>query len=75
MADFCDRLLKVLEADCDEVYAWCVLPNHYHTLVLTRKLPALFHGVGRCMVEPLSIGTAQTMNVGAKSGLIAPKQE
>jgi putative transposase len=46
MADFCDRLLKVLEADCDEVYAWCVLPNHYHTLVLTRKLPALFHGVG-----------------------------
>jgi putative transposase len=46
MADFCDRLLKVLEADCDEIYAWCVLPNHYHALVLTRKLPALFRDIG-----------------------------
>jgi len=46
LADFSEQLLKVLEADCEEVYAWCVLPNHYHAVVLTRKLSLLLHDVG-----------------------------
>jgi putative transposase len=47
IADFSERLLKVLEISCDEIYAWCMLPNHYHALVLTRKLPELLHHIGK----------------------------
>jgi putative transposase len=47
LADFSERLLKVLETDCEEIYAWCVLPNHYHALVLTVKLPVLLHNIGK----------------------------
>jgi putative transposase len=47
LADFLEQLLKVLETGCEEIYAWCVLPNHYHVLVLTRKLPDLLHNIGK----------------------------
>lgn len=47
LADFSERLLKALEISCDEIYAWCVLPNHYHVLVLTVKLPELLHHMGK----------------------------
>jgi putative transposase len=46
LADFSERLLELLNADCEEIYAWCILPNHYHALVLTRKLPQLLHDIG-----------------------------
>jgi len=47
LADFSERLLEVLEIDCENIYAWCVLPNHYHALVLTGKLPDLLHNIGK----------------------------
>lgn len=47
MADFSRRLLGTLETGCEAVYAWCVLPNHYHALVLARKLPDLLNSIGR----------------------------
>lgn len=47
LADFSSRLLKTLETDSEEIYAWCVLPNHYHALILTRKLPMLLREIGR----------------------------
>jgi putative transposase len=46
MAQFSERLLVVLEPQCGEINAWCVLPNHYHALVLTTKLPELLHEIG-----------------------------
>ena len=46
LADFSERLLKTLEAQSEEIYAWCILPNHYHALVFTRKLPEMLHEVG-----------------------------
>jgi putative transposase len=46
LADFSEQLLKALEVDCEEVYAWCVLPNHYHAVILTRKLSPLLHIIG-----------------------------
>ena len=46
LADFSERLLKVLSAHCEGIHAWCVLPNHYHALVSTRNLPELLHDVG-----------------------------
>ena len=47
MADFCERLLKILETHCEEIYAWSILPNHYHALALTRRLPELLHAIGQ----------------------------
>src|ERR1039457_1752053 len=47
LADFSERLLKILETDCEGIYAWCVLANHYHALVLTRELPELLHHIGK----------------------------
>src|ERR1017187_7694636 len=46
LGDFSERLLKTLRTHCEEIHAWCVLPNHYHALVLTRKLPVLFRDIG-----------------------------
>src|SRR5690349_2181287 len=47
LADFSERLLETLAALSAEIHAWCLLPNHYHALVLTRKLPALLHEIGQ----------------------------
>ncbi len=47
LAEFSERLLEVLAPRCGQIYAWCVLPNHYHALVLTRQLPELLGDVGK----------------------------
>jgi|SRR6266545_7262810 len=47
LAGFSDQLLKTLGTHSDEIYAWCVLPNHYHALLLTRELPELLREIGR----------------------------
>jgi putative transposase len=46
LADFSARLILALETNAEQLYAWCVLPNHYHALVLTRKLPELLREIG-----------------------------
>lgn len=44
------EILKIFRETCLEVYAWCVLPNHYHALVKTDRIKELrgelgqFHG-------------------------------
>ena len=30
-----------------EISAWCILPNHYHILLRTEKLPAVLHELGQ----------------------------
>jgi len=47
MAAFSESLLAKLKVHCEQTYAWCVLPNHDHALVLTRKLPNLLSDIGR----------------------------
>ena len=47
MQDFSESLLSILQARCEEIHAWCVLPNHYHALALTRKLRDLLHDTGQ----------------------------
>lgn len=47
MADFSERLLETLNIHCEQIYAWCVLPNHYHALILTRKLADLLSDIGK----------------------------
>jgi putative transposase len=50
MTDTEQALLKVCEEFSSEIYAWCILPNHYHVLLKTAQLKSLlkenglFHG-------------------------------
>jgi len=37
--DFVDRLAKLAEAQAVTVYAWALLPNHFHLLLRTGRLP------------------------------------
>lgn len=47
MSEFATELLADVETCAQEIYAWCVLPNHYHVLVLTRVLPSLLNAIGK----------------------------
>ena len=47
MDHFTNDWLAMLREDCVAVHAWCVLPNHYHALVETGRLPALLKRVGQ----------------------------
>ena len=47
VAAFESSLLEELRAASQEVFAWCVLPNHWHALVKTSDLKATVFSVGR----------------------------
>jgi len=47
MADFERELLDALQGASNEVYAWCVLPNHYHVLVDTPEFKAVSAAIGQ----------------------------
>ncbi|MDT4969295.1 MAG: REP-associated tyrosine transposase [Acidobacteriota bacterium] len=40
-------LLSACEKFAVSIYAWCVLPNHYHVMVRTEEIEALRHELGR----------------------------
>lgn len=44
---FSNSLLELFENRADQMFAWCVLPNHYHLLVETPDLPNLMKALGR----------------------------
>ena len=44
----CERdVLEVCSETCSEVYAWCILPNHYHLLINTENITDLRKRLGR----------------------------
>ena len=45
--DFSTALVNVLTAHSRQVYAWCVLPNHYHALVEAPDILILLRELGR----------------------------
>jgi putative transposase len=47
MAGFEDALFGTLVSHSRSVFAWVVLPNHYHALIATGKLRALLRELGR----------------------------
>ncbi len=42
-----DKLLEVCENYSSLVYAWCILPNHYHILVKTDRIKELRKEIGK----------------------------
>jgi putative transposase len=47
MAAFEQSLLDTSRALCSDVFAWTVLPNHYHMLVKSQDVKTLLAGLGR----------------------------
>ena len=47
MDGFTHELLAVLHAGSTQIFAWCVLPNHYHALVEAPDILGLLRGLGR----------------------------
>ena len=47
MAQFESELLGALRQHCRQIFAWVILPNHYHTLIHTAKLDVLLAAVGQ----------------------------
>src|SRR5947208_1107836 len=44
---FADQVLQICEPLSEKIYAWCVLPNHYHVLLQTKALKPLMEQMGR----------------------------
>ncbi|MDQ3668350.1 MAG: transposase [Acidobacteriota bacterium] len=40
-------MIQVCEEFCSQIYAWCILPNHYHALIRTDRIKELRHGLGQ----------------------------
>lgn len=47
MTEFEDALLETCNQFSSNVYAWCVLPNHYHVLLQTEQLKTLRAAIGK----------------------------
>jgi putative transposase len=47
MDQMAERLLEMGRALCDVLFAWCVLPNHYHLVVQTVSIERLLRAVGQ----------------------------
>jgi putative transposase len=47
MSEFENELLRVCEPQTSAVYAWCVLPNHYHVLLRTGDIKEVCHVFGQ----------------------------
>ncbi len=47
MVQFETNLLTTIQVACDQVFAWIILPNHYHFLARTPKVKSLLKDVGK----------------------------
>jgi putative transposase len=47
LADCEERILTVCHEHASKIYAWCVLPNHYHVLVGSQRIKTLCRELGR----------------------------
>jgi putative transposase len=47
LIEFEDNILTVCKNSNAEIYAWCVLPNHYHLLVRTDNIKRLRKEIGK----------------------------
>jgi len=47
MAEFESKLVEVLSSRDRKLYAWCILPNHWHALVHADHLPVMTREIGQ----------------------------
>jgi putative transposase len=41
------EVLKICDDFCSRIYAWCILPNHYHVFVKTERVKELRAAIGQ----------------------------
>jgi putative transposase len=58
LGSFVENWMTVLSEGCQKIHAWCVLPDHYHALVLTDSIKSVIHSL-----ELLHDKTAREWNV------------
>ena len=46
MHAFTDELLKICDTHAQKLFAWCVLPNHYHVVLQTAEVKMLLADLG-----------------------------
>jgi len=66
MAEFEQELLETLRPACNDVYAWCVLPNHYHVLVDTGDLRGVSAAIGQLHGRSSFVWNGQDRSRGRK---------
>jgi|GEM_PF-6069035 len=64
-------LLELCEKQASVLYAWCLLPNHYHLPVKTERLKELRADIGGFMDAIPFSGTAKTKPGADRSGTTA----
>jgi putative transposase len=47
MTSFAESLLQTLDDAAEETWAWVVLPNHYHVLVVSKSILELLKALGK----------------------------
>lgn len=47
MVAFETELLQTISDNSNEIFAWCILPNHYHVLLCARELKQLLGSIGQ----------------------------
>ena len=47
MTEWEAEILKICEKICSRIYAWCILPNHYHVLIRTEHIKELLSAIGQ----------------------------
>ncbi len=47
LSKFTEELLSAVEPHIEDLYAWCVLPNHYHIVPRTSNIAELLRSLGK----------------------------
>ena len=66
-----ESLLEICRNFCLAVYAWCLLPNHYHLLIRTDDIESCDANWGNSMDDHRTIGMARTMLAAERFGTTA----
>src|SRR5215472_15097990 len=66
-----EGLLAVWQASPNQVYAWCILPNHYHALVKSQSIKQLCEQIGKFHGRSSFKWNARTIQEAGRSGIAA----
>ena len=68
LSAFESSLLSACDTHAQHIFAWCILPNHYHILIQTSHIEFLVKLSASSTAAPATHGTARTHAAAAKCG-------
>ena len=75
MTECAREFLEAFRKFCFSLYAWCILPNHYHALARTDRIKGLRHALGQFHGRSAFRWMPKTMLGAVKSGITASSDE